>query len=453
MASLQQRLADLLLGPREDLDCEIKNWLDLVNSADAKATFAKAVLALANHGGGFVVFGLAQATTGFTEAPDRPVTLDGYDQDLINGIVANYCDPALHCSVYFVAVPNGAVHPIVTVPGGHRMPVRAKRSSPDNKTVQNNAIYMRRPGPRSEMPQTSQDWDALLGRCQNNRRDELFDQIRGLIAGAVPQAPAAPEPDRLGEWIERCRARWTQLIKPVPVGRGPRMPHGRYSIGYEIIGDRKPVTLAQLPDVLRASAVRHTGWPPFWLPTRTGIAPYAMDDAIECWIGGDTDNPSEQHDAAHADFWRIDPSGLAYLIRGYQEDVLDGPQGRKTYPPATAFDLVLPVWRIGEALLHAERLAANLFNGATTIKFTVTYEGLAGRQLVTLDGRRTLFNGRTAHQSQITLTTHVDAQSIGSNLPEIVQPLLEPLYALFDFFVLPASLVAEELARMRSGRS
>ncbi|MBB3761569.1 AlbA family DNA-binding domain-containing protein [Xanthomonas arboricola] len=453
MASLQQRLADLLLAPREDLDCEIKNWLDLANSADAKATFAKAVLALANHGGGFVVFGLAQTTTGFTEAPDRPVTLDGYDQDLINGIVANYCDPALHCSVHFATAPDGAVHPIVTVPGGHRMPVRAKRASPDNKTVQNNAIYMRRPGPRSEMPQTSQDWDALLARCQNNRRDELFDQIRGLITGAVPQAPPAPEPDRLGEWMERSHARWTQLVDSVPAGTGPRMPHGRYSIGYEIIGDRKPVTLAQLPDVLCTSVVRHTGWPPFWLPTRPGITPYAMDGAIECWIGGDPENPPEQRDAAHADFWRIDPSGLAYLIRGYQEDDLGNRQGRRTYPPAAAFDLVIPVWRIGEAMLHAERLVANLFNGPTTIKFSVTYEGLAGRKLVTLDGRRVLFEGRTAHQDQITLTTHVDAQSIGSNLPEIVRPLLEPLYALFDFFVLPANLVTEELARMRSGRS
>jgi len=127
MASMRQRLADLLLAPREDLDCEIKNWLDLVDSTDAKATFAKAVLALANHGGGFVVFGLSQTTTGFTEAPDRPATLDGYDEDLINSIVANYCDPALHCSVRFVTAPDGALHPIVTVPGGHRKPLRARR--------------------------------------------------------------------------------------------------------------------------------------------------------------------------------------------------------------------------------------------------------------------------------------------------------------------------------------
>ena len=51
----RERLADLLVDPREDLDFEAKNWLDLQGSNDDKATFAKAVLAISNHGGGFVV--------------------------------------------------------------------------------------------------------------------------------------------------------------------------------------------------------------------------------------------------------------------------------------------------------------------------------------------------------------------------------------------------------------
>jgi hypothetical protein len=452
MASIQQRLADLLVVPREDLDCEIKNWLDLKDSGDAKATFAKAVIALANHGGGFVVFGLVQTSTGFAEAEGRPVSLDSYSQDLLNGIVHSYCDPSLHCAVHFVAAPSGALYPVVTVPGGHRVPVRAKRASPDGKTVQNHAIYVRKPGPRSEVPQAAQEWDNLLNRCFQNRRDELFDQIRDLLSGVVPQELPPPTPDRLEEWIQRSRARWVHLTDTLPLGTGSRMPHGRYIFAYEIVGERKGISLSQLPALLRASVVRHTGWPPFWLPTRPGITPYVMDEAIECWIGGDAESLPDQRDAAHADFWRISPAGLTYLIRGYQEDSLGDRQGRQTYVPATAFDLTIPVWRLGEAMLHAERLASNLFEGQPTVKFVATYEGLAGRQLVTLDGRRTLFEGRVAKQDAIILTTHVSALAIGTNLPEIVHPFLEPLYALFDFFSLPVSLVSEELARMRSGR-
>lgn len=152
MTVSRERLSDLLIDPREDLDCEVKNWLDLRGSNDDKATFAKAVLALANHGGGFIILGLVETDAGIVEAEGRPAALDGYSQDLINGIVQNYCDPPFHCAVHIVANPVGAVFPIVVIPGGHRVPIRARRAGPNENTVQNNAIYVRKPGPRSGCP-------------------------------------------------------------------------------------------------------------------------------------------------------------------------------------------------------------------------------------------------------------------------------------------------------------
>lgn len=448
----RERLADLLVAPREDLDCEIKNWLDLQGSNDDKATFAKAVLALANHGGGFVVLGLVETNAGIVEAEGRPITLDGYSQDLINGIVQNYSDPSFHCAVHIVANPVDRVFPIVVVPGGHRVPVRARRAGPNGNTVQNNAIYIRKPGPRSETPQSAQDWDDLLARCLQNRRDEMFDQIRDLITGAVPQVEQPPEPARLNEWIGSGRARWKDLVGALPDGVGARLPHGRYCIAYEIVGERRQMAPARFPEVLRASVVRHTGWPPFWYPTRAGIEPYLIDGSVECWLGGDPQTSLGDQDAAHSDFWRIHPDGLAFLLRGYQEDGSDVQRsGRPPTPPASVFDITLPVWRIGETLLHARSLAANLFEGPTTIKFVANYEGLAGRSLVSINNRRHIWNSRIAHQDSISLNTHIDAQAIEPNLPEIIHPFLSPLYALFDFFELPMQLVVEELTRMRGG--
>jgi len=46
-----ERLQDLLLDPKESLDVEIKGWLDL-NDNTHKSVLAKALIALANHGGG-----------------------------------------------------------------------------------------------------------------------------------------------------------------------------------------------------------------------------------------------------------------------------------------------------------------------------------------------------------------------------------------------------------------
>lgn len=448
----RERLSDLLVDPREDLDFEVKNWLDLQNSNEDKATFAKAVLALANHGGGFVALGLLETNSGIVEAVERPATLDRYSQDLINGIVQNYCDPPFHCAVHIVGRPDETLFPIVVVPGGHRIPVRARRAGPHGNIVQNNAIYIRKPGPRSETPQSAQDWDDLLAKCLRNRRDEMFDQIRDLITGAVPQIEHPTESARIEDWIRVSFERWNTLTQKLPKHIGPCFPHGYYNFAYEIIGERRQISPSQLPDVLRASVVRHTGWPPFWYPTRKGITPYPIDDTVECWLGGDTQTPAENSDAAHSDFWRIHPEGMAFLLRGLEEDGMEVQHPRRSpILPGTVFDITLPVWRIGETLLQAQRLAENLFEGPTTIRFIATYKGLSGRELTSIDHRRHHFKGHIARQNSITLNTHVDAQAIDTNLPEIVHPLLSPLYALFDFFDLSIQLVTEELSRMRGG--
>jgi predicted HTH transcriptional regulator len=53
----------LLDFPREDMATEIKDWLNLGDSM-VRAKLAKELIALANHGGGYLLFGFSEATTG-----------------------------------------------------------------------------------------------------------------------------------------------------------------------------------------------------------------------------------------------------------------------------------------------------------------------------------------------------------------------------------------------------
>src|SRR5260370_42622076 len=69
---ITRRLADLLRGPRETLDVEIKGWIDIVNNQDHRALLAKALIALANPGGGAVVVGFERSQNGKAPAQTRP---------------------------------------------------------------------------------------------------------------------------------------------------------------------------------------------------------------------------------------------------------------------------------------------------------------------------------------------------------------------------------------------
>ena len=58
MASIEE-LQPLIIEPREALEYEYKDWLDLTSN-EHKATLAKAAIALANHGGGYIVIGFKE---------------------------------------------------------------------------------------------------------------------------------------------------------------------------------------------------------------------------------------------------------------------------------------------------------------------------------------------------------------------------------------------------------
>jgi len=446
-----RRLADLLVDPHETLDFEIKGWLD-VSASEHQAKLAKGIIAMANHGGGYILIGFdeipglpAQPTAG------RPASLAAYNRDRINGIVERYLDPLVHCQVHHVQAPDGNDYPLIVVPGGHRAPVMAKRNGPSGGELRQRAIYIRRAGPKSEEPRTAQEMTELFDRCFSNRRDEVGDLIRSILSGAVPPSTAALEiaaaPPRLASWVGETCDRWAYLVKDLPVGDARKFPRGHLMIAYELRGPLRPVSATQLLDILRVKTPRHTGWPPFWVPTRPEIEPYPQDGAIECWLGRD----GQSRDAAHADFWRLSPEGLGFLMRGYQEDGPDVEQ--RGFAPGTVLDVTVPVWRVGEALLHAQMLASNLGEGDIEVGFRVRYTGLEGRSLVSVSRDRLMFPGRDiCRQHAIVLDTTVDASTIQDRLPEIVHSLLVPLYELFNFFELPIVLVQEELAKMKSGR-
>jgi hypothetical protein len=384
MSETTRRLADLFIDLHETMDLEIKGWLDLT-TPDHQAKLAKAIIAMANHGGGYVVIGFDERPgLPATPSPDRPCSLSGYNRDRVNGITERYLEPAVHCEVHHVRAPDNADYPLIVVPGGHRLPIMAKRDGPTGGELKQLATYIRRPGPKSEVPRTAQEVSTLFDRCFANRRDDVGILIRSILSGSTPTVFGVDEaaPPRINSWVGEGCDRHAALVKNLPADDARRFPRGYYLFAYQLRGALRPVSATELLEILRANTPRHTGWPPWWVPTRPEIAPYLSDGAIECWLGRD----SAPRDAAHSDFWRVSPEGLAFLMRGYQED---GPEvERMGFTPGVVMDVTVPVWRVGEALLHAQALASDIGNDLTEVVFRANYTGLAGRSLASVSRDR-----------------------------------------------------------------
>ena len=442
MSDMQEQLQSVIAYPREELDIEIKGWLDL-NDNEGKANLAKALMAIANHGGGHVLIGFTEANEKWVPDAPRPPDLSGYSQDTINGIVKRYADPPFHCKVDHMPHPDTEqVYPVISVPGGHIAPIRAKRGGPNDNHLRKDAYYIRRPGPASESPQTAAEWNQLMMRCVRNSRVDLLDGIRDLLSG-VPRArePVAEEQNALQDWISAAKARWLNLVETKLKDEQPlRYEHGVWYFAYSLEGEFNELPCPDLLEVLKKAQRPETGWPEWWVPGYDELKPYPVDGLVECWL-----SEGRSTDGAHSDFWRASPEGRLFLLRGYREDSVP-----HEYAPGTVLDRALPIWRVAECLMHAEALAALLADSPLTLHFRFAWEGLEGRSLVAVSDRFVRQRKQAkCRQSAVQSSLDVTSDRVSERLPELVKHVTAPLFEAFDFTKMPIEVIRRELEKMR----
>jgi hypothetical protein len=123
-------LQDLIENPPERLDVELKDWIDIANDRVARAKIARHLAALANHGGGYLVFGFDDSRTA---NPSLQFPLKTFERDNISSIVQTYLTPTFQCEVYLVTSRTGITHPVVWVPSHGAIPVCSKADGPHDQ--------------------------------------------------------------------------------------------------------------------------------------------------------------------------------------------------------------------------------------------------------------------------------------------------------------------------------
>ena len=296
--------------------------------------------------------------------------------------------------------------------------------------IAQNRCYIRKPGPMSEEPQTSQEWRILFDRCVRAGRDELLDAIRTIVNGSVEAQTQKPNAlDELQEFSSVARDRWQELVSTQPANSPTRFRDGYYEMAFSLVGAEPVMSLNEIQIRLNvARQVKLSGWTPFLELVAYGRTPYAYEDFVEAWAGHPDHEGRNPEPSYLCDFWRVSLDGKLYTIRGYAEDGQIRSDVRMLYPTSM-------IWRIGEGLLFVSRFAKS-YGVVDQIAVYCRFTGLKGRCICTHPGRQELpiISGiYNSSADEVTLTMQVTLQQIQDNLAEVLHPFLQRLYEKFSF--------------------
>ncbi|MGK2912070.1 MAG: AlbA family DNA-binding domain-containing protein [Sphingobium sp.] len=440
-------LVDLVDFPRETLEIELKQWIDLRERV-VQAKLARHIAALANHGGGWMVFGFCD--DGSID-PDRPAELSLYSRDTFGSIVTRLLTPAFQCDVQLVQSSAGMHYPVVRIPSHGPTPIGARADGPHDAKGQPQGIragtyYVRKAGPKSEAALGMEDWQPLIRRCVTFDRDNLLADIIRAIQPRI-ELPAVAVTDRLNAWHEESEARWQTIVERANTLRWlVDIDTHHCQLSYMIVSDTGiAIPAGELQRVLEAvnRDVRETvwtGWSMFYPFTRPEIAaalhPEFADgsgvDVLESNLIGDGD-----FDISLPDYWRYSVDGRATIIRPYREDRQRSVDG-KGRPAGTWLSPESVIRETTELVTHA-RIMAERYEGSS-VAFRCTWGGLAGREID--DWNAYWSPGRIARAEQRTTTGSWDVPVLAANWQEVVAQLACPVLSLFGLNDCNAEMVA-----------
>ncbi len=237
-------------------------------------------------------------------------------------------------------------------------------------------------------------------------------------------------------FVKESFDRWQELNRLKFGNSLKRFPYGWTRFDYYLEGELKFIETKELITILETKMKHYSGLPPFYVSSHTKHKIVA-NDIIECRLNN------------FDDFWRADVNGHLFFIREHQEDL------EETFPPQSIFDITIPIWRIAEALLHAEQLASFLKNkedSAITVHFRALYTGLKGRVLRPWSMPDNIisfqFSGRNALSNEVCVTAELLANDISKRLVDHLYPLASTLYQAFGITDFPKELVEIVVKRL-----
>ena len=426
-------LKDLAEAPRERLDVEYKSWLDL-NDNEMRAKTARHLCALANYGGGYMVFGI---TDDMMSAGAQPATAGPYDQDTISGIIKRYLKPTFQVSVYDVgSAITGVSHPVVWVPSHEAVPVCSTRDGPHKNGkpvgIVQGTYYTRAPGPESVAVKTPELWAPIIRRCVLHERRALLAGLEPLLRSPAP--PVTQQDDTLRLWHEAAHGRFLELADTDPLSDQLKRAHYQFSYRVNTAAPER-LNMGQLLDHLRSMGrevqdLVDPGWTMFWIFGVPDLDPYTNsdealgeDEFLECSL-----IRPDLIELSLPDFWRVSPSGKATLIRPFREDRRKIGEG---FEPGKWFWPYVMGREIAEVIRHA-RAFAERFDAPESVSFRAEWRGLQYREVKDPNTPMIRRAGQFAQSDRRVVSLTVSVADLNSRWSEITSEMLSPVTRMFD---------------------
>lgn len=457
--SSQTRADELVGRPVESLNVELKTWLDPTDDLHV-AKLVRAIFALRNRGGGFLVLGFDDKTLQPDPYPLGKPIETVYHHDEVQGVVSRYAHESFEIEVS-MGERDGASYPVIVVPEGVRTPVAVKRDLLDKTTrkalLAKGEIFFRTlesNGTPSSARIAPGDLAALMEICFDNREADIGRFMRRQLAGGGGEALRAllgAEP--IPSAADRLRARAEAVIvrgdaafdeayaaSPLPEQKASYLQGLTMRVGM-VAEPHHADALAtnEFMNRVAASNPQYTGWPA-WLDARgfhrQQDRAHVEDGAWVTYIRG-----GDMGERDRLEYLLYDPRGDFYARRLMQDDTAD------TIKPFIALDPVLMLYRVTEFI--AAGLSVLRGAGWTEEEkagFAFSWTGLNGRTITSWANPLRFYGageGYRSHSDVAKSYVEVALDTPHLALAPAVERAVAPLFACFNGYQPPTSLVEE----------
>jgi hypothetical protein len=181
------QIDSLVARPSESLNVEVKRWIN-PDQPNGASKFIRAVFALRNRDGGFLVIGFDDKTLEPDLDNEPPNVRSVFHVDKVQALISRHASELFEVGVTF-GQRDGREYPVIVVPEGVRSPVATKVPLLDEKKkelIRAGEVFFRTlsaNGTPSTALAQPQDWREIVEICFNNREADVGRFLRRQLAG------------------------------------------------------------------------------------------------------------------------------------------------------------------------------------------------------------------------------------------------------------------------------